>query len=87
MIEVHPILTGGEIDTLVKIVEQGPVDDGGLPSKVGRNGLLKLKFIAEVVVDRQYWHYAATPLGLNWYLTHFNAPNINDAITNRISGD
>ena len=77
-------LTGAEIDTLVAIVERGPLRDGGLPSKVGRNGLLKLGFAAEVVIDKDYWFYAATPKGLEWYLDRYKADNIRDARDNRI---
>ena len=61
-------LTGAEIDTLVALVERGPLRDGGLPSKVGRNGLLALGYAAQVVIDQDYMYYAATNKGLEWYL-------------------
>lgn len=77
-------LTGAEIDTLVAAVERGPLQSGGLPSKVGRDGLLALRFIAEVVIDKDYWYYAATPKGLEWYLERYKAQNIRDARDNRI---
>lgn len=77
-------LTGAEIDTLVAAVERGPLRAGGLPSKTGRNGLLSLGFIAEVVIDKDYWYYAATPKGLEWYLDRYKADNIRDARDNRI---
>ena len=77
-------LTGAEIDTLVALVERGPLRAGGLPSKVGRNGLLALGFAAEVVIDKDYWFYAATPKGLEWYLDRYKADNIRDARDNRI---
>jgi len=77
-------LTGAEIDTLVALVERGPLRDGGLPSKVGRNGLLALGFIAQVVIVKDYWFYAATPKGLEWYLDRYKADNIRDARENRI---
>lgn len=77
-------LTGAEIDTLVALVERGPLRDGGLPSKVGRDGLLALGFAAEVVIDKDYWFYAATPKGLEWYLDRYKATNIRDARDNRI---
>ena len=78
-------LTGAEIDTLVALVERGPLRDGGLPSKVGRNGLLAMGYAAEVVIDKDYWFYAATPKGLEWYLDRFKAANIRDARDNRIT--
>ena len=77
-------LTGAEIDTLVALVERGPLRDGGLPSKVGRNGLLAMGFAAEVVIDKDYWYYAATPKGLEWYLSRYKADTIRDAKDNRI---
>lgn len=57
-------LSGAEIDTLVALIERGPLRDGGLPSKVGRNELLAKGFAAEVVIDRDYYFYAATAKGL-----------------------
>ena len=77
-------LTGAEIDTLVAMVERGPLQAGGLPSKAGRDGLLALGFAAEVVIDKDYWYYAATPKGLEWYLDRYKADNIRDARDNRI---
>ena len=77
-------LSGAEIDTLVALIERGPLRDGGLPSKVGRNELLAKGFAAEVVIDRDYYFYAATAKGLEWYLDRYKATNISDAITNRI---
>ena len=77
-------LTGAEIDTLIAAVERGPLQAGGLPSKAGRDGLLSLGFIAEVVIDKDYWYYAATPKGLRWYLDRYKAGNIRDARDNRI---
>ena len=77
-------LTGAEIDTLVALVERGPLRDGGLPSKVGRNGLLALGYAAQVVIDQDYMYYAATSKGLEWYLDRYKADNIKDGRTNRI---
>ena len=79
-------LTGGEIDTLVALVEGGPLRDGGLPSKVGRDGLMALGFAAQVVIDQDYMQYAATNKGLEWYLNRYKADNIKDGRTNRIAG-
>lgn len=77
-------LTGAEIDTLVALVERGPLNDGGLPSKVGRNGLISLGLAAQVVIDQDYMQYAATNKGLEWYLQRYKADNIKDGRTNRI---
>lgn len=78
------ILTGAEIDTLIAIVERGPLQDDGVPSKTGRNGLLSLGLIAEVVINMDYWFYAASPKGLEWYLDRYKANNIRDARYHRI---
>lgn len=79
-------LTGAEIDTLVALIERGPLRDGGLPSKVGRNGLIALGFAAQVVIDQDYMQWAATAKGLEWYLERYKADNIKDGRTNRIAG-
>lgn len=78
------ILTGAEIDTLVALVERGPLTAGNIPSKVGRDGLITARLAAQVVIDKRDQHYAATQAGLEWYLNHFGAGNIADARTNRI---
>lgn len=78
------ILTGAEIDTLVSLVERGPLQPGGIPSKVGLNGLLTAKFSVQVVIDQDVSSYAATMTGLEWYLQHYQAENIKDAKTNRL---
>ena len=77
------ILTGAELDTLVSIVENGPLSIGDLPSKVGMAGLLELGFIAEVVMNQNYWYYAATPKGLARYLYEYRENSITNAIVVR----
>lgn len=78
-------LTGAEIDTLVALVERGPLHDGGIPSKVGRNGLIALGFAAQIVAYQDYMQYAATNKGLEWYLNYFKADNIKDGRINRVT--
>ena len=77
------ILTGAEIDTLVALVERGPLTDGDLPSKVGRDCLLTGRLAAQVVINTEL-KYAATNIGLEWYLQRFKANNIQDGRTNRL---
>lgn len=43
-------MTGAEKDTLIALVEQGPLWDGDVPSKVGRDALI-------AQARQRYWHY------------------------------
>lgn len=44
-------MRGGELDTLVALVEQGPLWDGDLPSKTGRDCLIELAETWEVAAE------------------------------------
>ena len=63
----NQILTGGEIDTLYAIVERGPLRNDDLPSKSGRNGLMSLGFIQEIIRPNGEQFFAVTPIGVHWY--------------------
>lgn len=81
-------LTGGEKDTLVALVESGPLWDGDVPSKVGRDSLLQKDLAIRVVVKGEDGWQAATYKGRNIYMTLFPGPDgpastINEAKNNR----
>ena len=78
------VLTGGEIDTLVALIERGPLRDGDIPAKAGRDGLHTLQYVAQVVINRDSYFWVATTKGLEWYLERYKADNIEDARFNRI---
>ena len=66
-------MTGAEIDTLVALVERGPLWDGDLPSKVGRSDLRERGYAAMVVVNGQDGYTAATYAGRDAYKAHFGS--------------
>lgn len=62
-------LSGAELDTLYKLVNYGPQDDGGLPSKSGMCGLIH-KGLAEKDYDKALPN-SVTEQGLKEYPAHF----------------
>lgn len=77
-------LTGAEIDTLISLIENGPLTDSSVPSKVGRDSLISRGFCAQVVIDRNWSNYAATTKGLTWYFETYGADDIDRCRVNRI---
>jgi hypothetical protein len=81
-------LTSGEKDTLVALVEYGPLWDGDVPSKVGRDSLLQKDLAIRVVVKGEDGWQAATYKGRDMYMALFPGPDgpantINEAKNNR----
>lgn len=64
-------MTGAEIDTLVALVEHGPLWDGDVPSKIGRDSLIDAGLAVRVVVAGQDGYTAATYRGRDAYKEHF----------------
>ena len=84
------VLTGGEVDTLVALVEHGPLWDGDVPSKVGRDGLLERGLAVKVVVKGEDGWQAATYRGRDAYKALFPGPDsaadtIKEARVNRLT--
>ena len=75
--------TGGALDTLIALVERGPVHDGDIPSKAGRDKLLEMGFAFKTVVNGEDGYQAVTYKGLNAYLKRYGSDNIIEAIANR----
>jgi len=84
-------MTGAEIDTLVALVERGPLWDGDVPSKSGRNDLIDRGFATRVVVAGCDGYTAATYAGRDAYKRHFgtalggDADTIAEAKANRLA--
>ncbi len=74
---------GGELDTLIALVERGPLFDGDVPSKSGRDTLLKMGFAVQTVVKGEHGYQAVTMKGLEAYLRRYNADTIAEARENR----
>lgn len=81
-------MTGAEIDTLIALVEQGPLWDGDVPSKAGRDALIAAGLAVRVVVKGEDGWQAATYVGRDVYKTLFPGPDgpadtIKEAKVNR----
>lgn len=80
-----------QLDTLVALVEQGPLWDGDVPSKSGRDALLEKGLAVRVVVKGADGYTAATYRGRDAYKAHFgtalggDADTIDEARGNRIA--
>lgn len=60
-------MTGAEIDTLIALIENGPLWDGDVPSKSGRDSLIDKGLAVRVVVKLQDGFTAATLAGRDAY--------------------
>ena len=83
-------MTGAEIDTLVALVERGPLWDGDVPSKSGRDELLSRGLAVRVVVKGEDGWQAATYAGRDAYKALFPGPDgiadtMHEARVNRIT--
>jgi hypothetical protein len=80
------VLSGGEIDTLVALVESGPLWDGDVPSKASRDRLIERGFATRCVVRGEDGWQAATYRGRDAYKAHFgDADTLAEAKANRIA--
>lgn len=83
-------MTGAEIDTLVALIEYGPLWDGDVPSKCGRDALVAKGLAAKVIVRGEDGWQAATYAGRDAYKDLFHGPEgpagtIKEAKTNRLT--
>ena len=81
-------LTGAEKDTLIALVENGPLWDGDVPSKQGRDSLVQGGLAAKVVVKGEDGWQAATYAGRDAYRALYPGPDgpadtIREAKVNR----
>ncbi|MGC4076250.1 MAG: hypothetical protein QM702_04310 [Rubrivivax sp.] len=68
-------LTSAEKDTLIALVEQGPLSDGDVPSKQGRDSLMQRGLAAKVVVKGEDGWQAATYAGRDTYKALYQGPD------------
>lgn len=77
-------LTGGATDTLIGLIEHGPLWDGDLPSKGGRDDLIRLGLATRIFVSGSDGYQAATPMGAEVYRRMFgNTETVREAMENR----
>jgi hypothetical protein len=68
-------LGGNEKDVLIALCKHGPLWDGDVPSKSGRDGLVDKGFAARIVLKGpKYGYQAATARGANVYKWGFIEP-------------
>ena len=68
-------MTGAEKDTLIALVEQGPLWDGDVPSKRGRDALVERGLAVRVVVKGEDGWQAATYAGRDAYKALYPGPD------------
>lgn len=79
-------LNGAQTDTLIALVENGPLWDGDVPSKTGRDTLINIGCAVRVVVKGEDGFTAATYRGKDAYKEMFNnAATIAEAKAIRIA--
>lgn len=83
-------MTGAEKDTLIALVESGPLWDGDVPSKAGRDALIAQNLAVRVVVKGEDGWQAATYAGRDAYRALFPGPDgpadtIRQAKINRLT--
>lgn len=81
-------LNSAESDTLVALVERGPLWDGDVPSKAGRDSLLSQGLAVRVIVKGEDGWQAATYAGRDAYKAMYPGPDgpadtIHEAKVNR----
>lgn len=77
-------LSGRATDVLIGLIEIGPLWDGDLPSKSGRDELINLGLATRIFVSGTDGHQAATPMGAEVFRRMFgNAETVREAMENR----
>lgn len=83
---VWATLTGAEKDVLIALCKHGPLWDGDVPSKTGRDALVGKGLAARIVIkDCQGGYQAATAHGGNVYRWGFRGPR--RAIVGKLVGN
>lgn len=72
-------------DTLIALIERGPLFDGDVPSKVERDELLESGLAVRVVVSGEDGFTAATYSGRDAYTKMYSGSTVAEAIKNRKS--
>lgn len=74
------------LDTLTALVEQGPLDDGDVPSKIGRDELIALGLASRTLVKGEDGFTGATYRGRDLYCFYFgNSSTVQEAKAVRLT--
>ncbi len=79
------MLSGAQLDTLVALVERGPLESGDVPSKRGRDELITIGLAVQVIANGEDGYTAATYAGRDEYKAQFGGGSIQDAKAKRIA--
>jgi hypothetical protein len=78
------VANGAVLDTLVALIERGPLDDGSVPSKRGRDTLIAHGCAQRVIMRSEDGYTAATLKGADLYRYAFgNADTLKQAAERR----
>jgi hypothetical protein len=77
---------GGALDTLIGLVERGPLADGDVPSKAGRNCLIEWGLAVRTVVKGEEGYQAATMDGVQAFCAMYGSNTLSEAIKARLEG-
>lgn len=81
----EPAMHSGVLDTLVSLVEHGPVHDGDITSMTDRDTLITAGLAIRVVYEGEDGYTAATMKGANVYRGYFGeADTLKEAKANRL---
>lgn len=76
-------LTGDEINTLIALVENGPLTVIDLPSKSARNSLIQKGLAQTTVIHEEHGFQIATQQGRDVYMKRYGGRTIEEAMSNR----
>lgn len=76
-----PPLTSAELDTLVALVEHGPLLSGEIPSAAGRFDLVKRGFAFQTLVRGEEGYWAVTNAGVQAYKQRYGMAGFDVEIT------
>lgn len=81
--EIGINFTGAMLDSLIGMVERGPLEDGDVPSKAGRDELIRLGLAVRVVVKGEDGYTGATYAGRDAYTRLHGADTVREAMDAR----
>lgn len=79
----QPELQGKHTDTLIALVERGPLWDGDVPSKSARDDLLEWGYASKAIVNGEHGYQVATYSGGERYSKLFGCDTVQEAMAKR----
>ena len=76
-------LTSSETETLIALIENGPLWDGDVPCKSGRDSLVQKGLAEKIIVKGEDGYQAATYRGREYYTQLYGGKTLQEAIDQR----